>query len=46
MLEKTLNGFTPEHEAIMPMPVNQIKEGKFKPLEEIKDLVPTPPKAN
>jgi hypothetical protein len=28
------------------MPVNQIKEGKFKPLGEINDLVPLSPKAN
>jgi branched-chain amino acid transport system substrate-binding protein len=46
MLERTLNGFTPEHEAIMSMPVNQIKEGKFKPVGEINDLVPMSPKAN
>jgi branched-chain amino acid transport system substrate-binding protein len=46
LLEKKLYGFTPDREAIMPMPVNQIKDGKFKPLAEITDLVPTSPKSN
>jgi len=40
MLEKTLAGFNSDREAIMPMPVNQIQGGKFKPLGEITDFVP------
>ena len=38
MLEGNLNGFNSLHEIIMPISVNVIKDGKFKPAGEITDL--------
>jgi branched-chain amino acid transport system substrate-binding protein len=38
LLEGNMNGFNSLHEMIMPIQVNQIKDGKFKPAGEIDDL--------
>jgi branched-chain amino acid transport system substrate-binding protein len=38
MLEGNLNGFNSLHEIIMPISVNVIKDGKFKPVGVIDDL--------
>jgi branched-chain amino acid transport system substrate-binding protein len=38
LLEGNLNGFNSLHEIIMPISVNEIKDGKFKPAGQITDL--------
>jgi branched-chain amino acid transport system substrate-binding protein len=38
LLEGNMNGFNSLHEIIMPIHVNEIKDGKFKPAGEIGDL--------
>lgn len=38
LLEGNMNGFNSLHEIIMPIQVNEIKDGKFKPAGEIDDL--------
>ncbi|MBP1296373.1 ABC transporter substrate-binding protein [Bradyrhizobium elkanii] len=38
LLEGNMNGFNSLHEIIMPIHVNEIKDGKFKPAGEINDL--------
>jgi branched-chain amino acid transport system substrate-binding protein len=38
LLEGNMNGFNSLHEMIMPISVNEIKDGKFKPAGEITDL--------
>jgi branched-chain amino acid transport system substrate-binding protein len=38
LLEGNMNGFNSLHEMIMPISVNVIKDGKFKPAGEITDL--------
>jgi branched-chain amino acid transport system substrate-binding protein len=38
LLEGSMNGFNSLHEMIMPISVNEIKDGKFKPAGEITDL--------
>jgi branched-chain amino acid transport system substrate-binding protein len=38
LLEGNMNGFNGLHEMIMPISVNEIKDGKFKPAGEITDL--------
>jgi branched-chain amino acid transport system substrate-binding protein len=38
LLEGSMNGFNSLHEMIMPIHVNEIKDGKFKPAGEVGDL--------
>ena len=38
LLEGNMNGFNSLHEMIMPISVNEIKDGKFKPAGVITDL--------
>jgi branched-chain amino acid transport system substrate-binding protein len=38
LLEGSMNGFNGLHEMIMPIHVNEIKDGKFKPAGEVGDL--------
>jgi branched-chain amino acid transport system substrate-binding protein len=38
LLEGNMNGFNSLHEIIMPIHVNTIKDGKFRPASEISDL--------
>lgn len=38
LLEGNMNGFNSLHEMIMPVHVNEIKDGKFKPAGEVSDL--------
>jgi branched-chain amino acid transport system substrate-binding protein len=38
LLEGSMNGFNSLHEMIMPIHVNEIKDGKFKPAGEVSDL--------
>jgi branched-chain amino acid transport system substrate-binding protein len=38
LLEGNMNGFNSLHEMIMPIHVNEIKDGQFKPAGEIGDL--------
>src|SRR6201997_3517001 len=38
LLEGSMNGFNSLHEIIMPISVNEIKDGKFAPVDSITDL--------